>query len=185
MKFKMSLLSLAMLSNFAFAQTVSVSYGIRDSVTGSTLTSTGMSVSAKLADKITGDIGFGNLQDRTLNTNGLRYEAGLTYSEPLTSLLTGSIRISHGFKMNSGKETIQYYNIEPSVTAKLGSTPFSVRVGYRYRNAYDVSDNDRSDTTRFAVRYQLTKKDMISLGYDDQRGSGAAKQTTLGYSRSF
>ena len=87
--------------------------------------------------------------------------------------------------MNSGKETIQYYNIEPSVTAKIGSTPLSVRVGYRYRNAYDVSDNDRSDTNRFAVRYQVTKKDMISLGYDDQKGSGAAKQTTLGYSRSF
>lgn len=185
MKFKMSLLSLAMLSNFAFAQTVSVSYGIRDSVTGSTLTSTGLSVSNKLTDKISGDVGIANLQDRVTNTNGLRYEVGLTYSEPLTSFLTGSVRVSHGFKSNSGKETIQYYNIEPSLTAKIGSTPLSVRVGYRYRNAYDVSDNDRSDTNRFAVRYQVTKKDMISLGYDEQRGSGAAKQTTLGYSRSF
>jgi hypothetical protein len=185
MKFKMSLLSLAMLSNFAFAQTVSMSYGIRDSVTGSILTSTGLSVSNKLTDKISGDVGISNLQDRVTNTNGLRYEVGITYSESLTSSLSGSVRVSHGFKTNSGKDTIQYYNIEPSVTAKISSTPLLVRVGYRYRNAYDVSDSDRSDTSRVSVRYQVTKKDIISLGYDEQRGSGAAKQTTLGYSRSF
>ena len=185
LNFKMCLLVLSMTATVASAQSVSLTYGIRDSASGSVFTATGLSASTKLTDKISGDVGFSNLQDRVTNTNSLRNEIGLTYSQPVTSLLTGSVRISHGFKMSSGKETIQYYNIEPSVTAKLGSTPLSVRVGYRYRNAYNVSDKDRSDTTRFAVRYHVTKKDMISLGYDDQTGVGAAKQTTLSYSRSF
>jgi hypothetical protein len=180
----MSLLSLAMLSNFAFAQTASLSYGLKDANSDLT-TATALSISNTLTDKISGDVGFNNQQDRKKNTNSVRHEIGLTYSESLVSFLSGSVRLSHGFRSSSGKETIQYYNIEPSVTAKLGATPFSLRAGYRYRNAYDVSDDDRSDTTRLAVRYQVTKKDLVSLGYDDQRGFGAAKQTTLNYSRSF
>ena len=180
----MSLLSLAMLSNFAFAQTASLSYGLKDANSDLT-TATALSVSTNLTDKISGDVGISNQQDRKTNTNGVRHEVGLTYSQPLASFLTASVRPSHGFRSSSGKETIQYYNIEPSVTAQLGATPLSVKVGYRYRNTYDVSGDDRSDTTRLAVRYQVTKKDIVSLGYDDQKGFGAAKQTTLNYSRSF
>jgi hypothetical protein len=87
--------------------------------------------------------------------------------------------------MSSGRETIQYYNIEPSVTAKIPGTALSARVGYRYRDTYSENDNDRSDTTRYAVMYDLTKKDRIAVSYDDQRGVGAAKQTSLVYTRSF
>lgn len=185
MKFKMTFLSLLIFSGVCSAQSFTTSYGLREATNGTDLTSTGLSVAFKVAEKMNMDLAIANLQDRVKYTNGLRTEIGLTYSQPINQYFTGSVRVSHGFKSNSGKETIQYYNIEPGVTAKLGNSPFSVRVAYRYRNAYDVSDNDRSDTNRVAVRYQMTKKDSFSLGYDNQTGSGAAKQTTLSYTRAF
>jgi hypothetical protein len=182
----MSFVALAMvLSTAASAQSVSLTYGYRDSDNGTTQTSTGISARMKLFDNVDGDIGIGNLQDRGNLTNGLRTELGLSYSKPLFSVFSGSLRLSHGFKSNSGKETIQYYNIEPSVTAKIPGTALSARVGYRYRDTYNQNDNDRSDTNRYAVMYDLTKKDRIAVNYDDQRGVGAAKQTSLVYTRSF
>ncbi len=186
MKFKMSFVALAMvLSTAATAQSVSLTYGYRDSDNGTTQTATGISARMKLFDGVDGDIGLSNLQDRANLTNGLRSELGLSYSKPLFSVFSGSVRLSHGFKMSSGKETVQYYNIEPAVTARIPGTALAARVGYRYRDTYSKNDNDRSDTTRYAVMYDLTKKDRIALNYDEQRGVGAAKQTSLVYTRSF
>jgi hypothetical protein len=186
LKYKMSFVALAMvLSTAASAQSVSLTYGYRDSDNGTTQTATGISARMKLFDNVDGDVGIANLQDRSNLTNGLRTELGLSYSKPLFSVFSGSVRLSHGFKSNSGKETIQYYNIEPSVTAKIPGTALSTRVGYRYRDTYSENDKDRSDTTRYAVMYDLTKKDRIAVSYDDQRGVGAAKQTSLVYTRSF
>ncbi len=186
MKFKMTVLAFSMLvSTVVSAQSVTVSYGYRQSANGTEQTSTGIAGSMKLAEGISGDVAIGNLQDRKTLSNGLREELGLTFSKGLFSIFSGNVRLAHGFKMNSGKETIQYYNIEPSVTAKFTGTPFSAKVGYRYRNTYDSSEADRSDTTRYSMSYELTKKDRLSVLYDEQRGVGAGKQTTLAYTRSF
>jgi hypothetical protein len=182
----MSFVAFAMvLSTAASAQSVSLTYGYRNSDNGSKHTATGISARMKLSDDFSGDIGLSNLQDRVAFTNALRTEVGLTYSKPLVSFFSGSIRVSHGFKMSSGRDTVNYYNIEPAVIGKIPGTDFSVRVGYRYRDTYSKNDNDRSDTTRYAVTYDLTKKDRIALNYDEQRGVGAAKQTSLVYTRSF
>lgn len=186
LKFKMSVLAFMIVSSSTvMAQSFTASYGFRETEKGAAITSTGLSVAFKATDTLRADFGISNLRDRDSFENNLRTEVGLTYSQDISKQLTGNLRVSSGIKMSSGKENVPYYNIEPSLTAKVGATPLSVRVGYRYRNAYDVSDKDRSDTKRLSVRYALSKKDSFALGYDEQTGSGASKQTSLSYTRSF
>jgi len=187
MKIKMmALAGLLAVSSIASAQSVTVGYAVKslDNNAGQThLTS--LSVKNKLFGNVSGDLGLS--ADKNDATNALvnRYEVGGTYNQPLFGTVSGDFRLATGWKAKSGSEVTSYYVIEPSVTAKIPSTAASVKVGYRWRNAWasDVADN--STTTRLAVAYDITAKDKISLGRDWLRGDGANTQTTLQYTRAF
>lgn len=186
MKIKMfALAAMVSATTFASAQSVTVGYANRVLDAGGQEHQTSLSVKSKSYGAFTGDIGFSAVQKDSNDALTNRTELGLTYGQALPLGLNGSVRVAHGWKAKSGSEVTQYYAIEPSVVAKVGATPMSVKVGYRVRNAYSDNVADNSKTTRLALGYALTAKDSVSLGRDWQRGDGALIQTTLQYTRAF
>jgi hypothetical protein len=185
---KMKMIALAALMTVygsVNAQSVTVGYANRDLDAGGQEHQTSLSVKTASFGSLSGDIGFSAAQNDATNAITNRTEFGLTYGQPLGSSLKADLRLGHGWKAKSGSTVTQYYVVEPSVTAKLGATPMSVKLGYRHREAYDNAVADTSKTTRLSAAYALTAKDSISLGRDWQRGDGALVQTTLNYTRSF
>lgn len=186
MKMKMfALAALMSVATFASAQSVSVGYADRALKTGAQEHQTSLSVKTASYGAFTGDVAFAAVQNDSTNAITNRTEVGVTYGLGLPLGLKGETRLATGWKAKSGSDVTTYYVVEPSVTAKLGATPLSVKVGYRVREAYDNAVADNSKTTRFAVAYDLSKKDKISLGRDIQTGDGALTQTSLQYTRSF
>ena len=86
-------------------------------------------------------------------------------------------------KAQSGSQDFSYYSVEPGVNAKFGAV--TARVAYRYRDAFDTDNADRSNTMRYSVGYNVTKTDKVTLGWDNVSGDGANKTTTFAYTRSF
>jgi hypothetical protein len=118
------------------------------------------------------------------NTITNRYEAGLTGKYDLTSIVTTDLRVATGIKQKSGSNDFTYYSVEPGVNTKFGD--ITARVAYRYRDAYQGDVNaDQSRTMRYAVGYNVTAKDKVTLGYDRLRGDGAQNTTYVAYTRSF
>jgi hypothetical protein len=186
MKLKMlALASLLAASTVASAQSVTVGYALRSLDSGAQEHQNSLSVKTKSYGALTGDVGAFASQNDASNAITNRYELGVTYNQPLNTILSGDLRLAHGWKAKSGSDVTTYYVVEPSVTAKIPSTAASVKVGYRVRNAWASGVADNSETTRLSLGYDLTKVDKISLGRDWQRGDGALTQTTLQYTRAF
>jgi hypothetical protein len=176
--------SLVAFSTMASAQSsATVTYGVKSTDTDVQSHVLNMSVKTRAFTNIDLD---GTLNTETAdvaNTVTNRYELGVTPGMDLSSVLRGDVRVATGVKQKSGVQDFNYYSLEPGVTAKFGD--ISARVAYRFRDAYDAANADRSNTTRYSVGYALTKVDTIKLGYDRQTGDGANKQTTVAYTRSF
>lgn len=186
MKIKMfALAALMSVATFASAQSVSIGYADRELKSGAQEHQTSLSVKTAAYGAFTGDVAISAVQNDSTNAITNRSEVGVTYGMGLPFGLTGATRFATGWKAKSGSDVTTYYVVEPSVTAQVGTTPLSVKLGYRLREAYDDSVADNSKTTRLAVGYNLTKNDKISLGRDLQRGDGALSQTSLQYTRAF
>jgi len=112
-----------------------------------------------------------------------RYEAGLSGKYDLTSIVTTDLRLATGIKQKSGSNDFTYYSVEPGVNAKFGD--ITARVAWRYRDAYQDTNADQSRTMRYALGYNVTAKDKVTLGYDTLRGDGANNTTYVAYTRSF
>jgi hypothetical protein len=186
MKFKMILITaLFGLASVAQAQSsMSLSYGQKDMLDNTQAHQVALSVKTRLLKQLDGEVGFSN--DSTDATNALttRMEAGVIFLQPLNENIDFNFKTMIGQKQKSGQEGFAYYSLEPSVKVKLPAR-FFASVGYRFRNAFDESNNDRSNTMKYAVGYQVTPKDSISLGYDVTRGDGANDMTSIKYTRSF
>ena len=177
--------SLVAFASLASAQsTMTATYGVKEAdVTGVQSHVMNMSVKTRAFTNVDLDAGINTETADVARTVTNRYELGVTPGMQLSSVLRGDVRVATGWKQKSGVQDISYYSVEPGVTAKFGD--FSARVAYRYRDAYESKNADRSDTMRYSLGYALTKQDSIRLGYDVQRGDGANTQTTIAYIRSF
>ena len=186
MKIKMlAAATLIAVTGLVSAQSVTVGYAVKKLETNQSTHQNSISVKTKLLTNVSGDIGFSGDQADSTNIVTNRYELGLTYSQKLADGISGDFRVANGWKAKSGSDVTNYYVLEPSVTARIANTPISVKVGYRWRNAWSDSVADNSETTRLAISYDVTKKDKITLGADRLRGDGANTQTTLQYTRAF
>lgn len=186
MKIKMlAAATLIAVTGLASAQSVSLGFAAKELDAGGQTHISSFSVKQKLLANVSGDIVTTAEQNDSTKALTNRYELGLTYSQKLVSTVTGDFRVAHGYKIKSGSDTTTYYSLEPSVTAKIQDTPLSVRVGYRWRNAWESNVADNTETTRLAVIYDLTAKDKLSLGRDSVRGDAAGNVTSLVYTRAF
>jgi hypothetical protein len=188
MKLKMLVAALLVAgSSIASAQSsMTLGYAVQDDVSPAVQKHVNsLRVQTRLFGSVDGDIGISATTADVANTISNRYEAGLTYSQPLNSVFTASIRGGLGAKQSSGKQDYSYHSVEPAVSVKLPIDGLSAKVGYRFRSGFDAAAKDTNEATRLQLAYALTKQDRIAVGYDIQRGDGANKTIALNYTRGF
>lgn len=176
-----AILGLASLS--ALAGSATVEYSNVEGVNGA---KNGKGYLVNWNDSITKtlDGGFQMTTAQTDGTNSVstRVEASLTPKYALgfgTAYIKGSV----GLKLNSAGST-EFYAVEPGIIVPLGGG-FSTRIGYRYRAAFDSGIADTTRTARVGLTYALTKKDALTLRYDQQRGNSEQNSVNFAYTRSF
>jgi hypothetical protein len=95
------------------------------------------------------------------------------------------LRVATGQKTTS-TTNFNYYSVEPGITAPIGSTGITARLGYRFRDAYDNAVNaDQTRTVRAGLSYALTKQDAVGVRYDRVRGDTNSNNVAFNYTRSF
>jgi hypothetical protein len=190
-KMKIKLLSAVVLlavSSMGFAQT-SATLALQDrklDSNGQSVSVTQLSVRTRLISQLDGDIGINQAKNDTTNSITDRREFGLSSGYDVTNFAKVTLRGATGIKNVSGKQGIYYYSIEPGVNIKTPLDGLTARVAYRYRDSYNSVNLDKLETMRYALSYDLTKKDRITLQYDNAfAGNSTYKQTGIAYTRSF
>ena len=125
---------------------------------------------------------------QTNNTNAIsnRLEAGVTAQAKLLGPVSGYTTVAVG-SMHKATGNFAYYSVEPGLSAPLGSTGLTAKVGYRYRSAMqDASLNaDTTQTVRAGISYAFTKQDAIGVRYDKVTGDSKQNVVAVNYTRSF
>jgi hypothetical protein len=188
---KLKLVTAAVLlavSSVGFAQT-SATLALQDrklDSNGQSVSVTQLNIRTKLFSDIDGDIGINQAKNDTTNSITDRRELGLSSGYDVTNFAKVTLRGATGIKNVSGKAGIYYYSIEPGLNIKTPIDGLTARVAYRYRDAYDAVNKDNLETMRYGLSYNLTKKDRITLQYDNAfSGASTYKQTGISYTRSF
>ena len=125
-------------------------------------------------------------RDSTGGLSSQRLEVAGVGSVPLAPSLPFGLytRVAVGQKFVS-TTNYGYYSVEPGITMPLGNTGLSARVGWRYRNAFDVANGDETRTWRAGLNYAVTKRDSVGVRYDSVRGDTNQNVVAVGYTRSF
>jgi opacity protein-like surface antigen len=174
---------IAIAAGTAFAGSATAEYQAADGEYGEPdNTALSLSVKENITKTVAVDIGIN--QTQTLKTKSLstRTEIGGTYSQPVGPVTAG-FRVGLGEKFKLGTAT-EYWSVEPSATYAVNDK-VSVKVGYRYRTAFDSAVADQTRTSRLSASYAITKQDSIGVRYDLVRGDTNNNVVTLGYTRSF
>jgi hypothetical protein len=111
-----------------------------------------------------------------------RYEFGLT---PRYDLGFGTFytKFAVGQRLSSTGNR-EYYGIEPGIVIPFAKD-WDFRLGYRMRDGFNGSVNERTNTTRIGLAYELTKNDILSIRYDYQRGDLEQNSWNFAYIRRF
>jgi hypothetical protein len=189
MKFKLvTAVVLLAVSSTGFAQT-SATLAIQDrklDSNGQSVSVTQLSVRTRLISQLDGDIGINQAKNDTTNSITDRREFGLSSGYDVKNFAKVTLRGATGIKNVSGKAGIYYYSVEPGLNIKTPIDGLTARVAYRYRDSYNSANLDKLETMRYALSYDLTKKDRITLQYDNAfAGNSTYKQTGIAYTRSF
>lgn len=129
-----------------------------------------------------GDLAFSNAQTEGTNALSTRLEAGATVSGPVGLY----VRTAVGQKYSNTTD-FTYYSVEPGVTAAVpGVQGLTAKVGYRFRSAFDSSqNNDQTHTARYSLAYAVTKTDTVALKYDRVNGDNNQKIIAVAYTVGF
>lgn len=116
------------------------------------------------------------------NTVTSRYEFGLT---PRYNLGFGTFytKFAVGQRL-AATGNREYFGIEPGIVIPFAKD-WDLRLGYRIRDGFNGAVNERTNTTRIGIAYELTKKDILSLRYDYQRGDLEQNSWNFAYIRRF
>lgn len=129
---------------------------------------------------VAGDVGISNAQTEGTNALSTRLEAGATVNGPIGLYA----RTAVGQKYTNTAD-FAYYSIEPGIAAPIGYG-LTAKVGYRFRSAFDsTQNNDQTHTVRYAVSYALSKDDTITAKYDRVNGDNNQKIVGVAYTRGF
>jgi hypothetical protein len=144
-----------------------------------------VSVKEDINKNFAGDVVFNQtIKDTTNGLSSTRMEAGLTGKTSL-GVFSPYLRVATGQKTTS-TTNFNYYSVEPGITAPIGSTGLTARLGYRFRDAYnDAVNADLTRTVRAGLSYTLTKNDAVGVRYDRVRGDTNSNNVAINYTRSF
>jgi len=123
-------------------------------------------------------------KDSTGSMSNSRIEGSVT-GKTTVGLFSPYVRLGVGEKFTT-TTNYAYYSVEPGVTAPLGNTGLTARLGYRYRTAFD-SDSyaDTTNAWRLGMSYAVTKQDTIGVRYDQVRGDTNQNNWAFSYTRNF
>ena len=108
-----------------------------------------------------------------------RLEAGVTKLLQLTDTVSVYGRGAIGQKFATSEDHT-YYSVEGGVKTQVTSA-LNVKAGYRYRDAYSESYNDKTNTIRLGAEYALNKTSALTLGIDRAYGDSEFIGYNLGY----
>lgn len=129
------------------------------------------------------DASLQTTQADVTNKISSRYDIGVNPKFDLVGPVRGYARMSVGEKISTSGN-FSFYAVEPGITAPLGSG-LSTQIGYRFRNAFNTTNNDTTHTLRAGVTYELTNKDAIGVRFDRMRGDQNQNIWNVNYVRSF
>jgi hypothetical protein len=188
MKLKLIAAALLAASSMAFADTsATVTYGRQEADSSKAMSDVyKLDVKTSLTKQIDGDVSILNTATDSANTVSSRYEAGVTGKMGLIgdNFITSYARVAVGERITGGKN-FAYYSVEPGVIVKTPVEGLTAKLGYRFRTAFASGNSDTTNSIRYSLGYAITKKDSISLGYDDVNGDNAFNRTYVSYTRSF
>ena len=188
MKLKLIAAALLAASSMAFADTsATVTYGRQENDSSKAMSDVyKLDVKTSLTKQIDGDVSILNTATDSANTVSSRYEAGVTGKMGLIgdNFITGYARGAVGERITGGNN-FAYYSVEPGVIVKTPVEGLTAKLGYRFRTAFASDKSDTTNSIRYSLGYAITKKDSISLGYDDVNGDNAFNRTYVSYTRSF
>lgn len=185
MKKILAILAVA-ISGSVYAASATIEYQDQTGVNRTTdsslyLLSVSENINKNFSAAITSNFGA---KDSTGAVSNSRIEGSVT-GKTTVGLFSPYVRLGVGEKFTT-TTNYAYYSVEPGVTAPLGNTGLTARLGYRYRTAFDSTANaDTTNTWRLGMSYALTKQDTIGIRYDRVRGDTNQNNVAFNYSRSF
>ena len=177
---------LAMVSSSSlFAASATIEYQNQNGVNGTTDSNLyQLTVRENINKNFIGDVAMSTAsKDSTGAVSSSRAEAGLT-GLTTVSFFSPYMRVATGEKFTS-TTNFAYYSVEPGVTAPIGNTGLSARLGYRFRSAYDPAQLDTTRTWRAGISYDVTPKDRLGVRYDSTRGDTNQNIWAFNYTRGF
>jgi len=129
-----------------------------------------------------GDIAFQNAQTEGTNALSTRLEAGATVNGPVGLYARAAVGQKY-----SNTTDFTYYSVEPGIAAAVpGVAGLTAKVGYRFRSAFDsTQNNDQTQTARYSLAYALSKVDTVAVKYDRVKGDSNQKVVGVAYTRGF
>lgn len=129
-----------------------------------------------------GDLAVSNAQTEGTNALSTRLEAGATVAGPVGLYARAAVGQKY-----SNTTDFTYYSIEPGIAAAVpGLSGVTAKVGYRFRSAFDsTQNNDQTNTMRYALSYALNAKDSVALKYDRVKGDSNQKVVSVAYTVGF
>jgi len=143
-------------------------------------------IGRKVLDNLTIDLGE---QFRTERLNGdagvntTRLESGATYTYGLVKGIELYTRGGLGYKVTSNQD-YTYYSVEPGIKYAL-TDALSVKTGYRFRDEFFDSYNEKTNTVRLGAEYAIAKDQSLTLGVDRSYGASDFVGYNLGYMIKF
>jgi hypothetical protein len=146
-------------------------------------TNYGLNYKENINKNFAGDIGLNQTQGNTTKAITNLLEAGLTASTSVGPVGV-YVRSSLGERYTN-TTNYSYYGVEPGVTAPLGNSGLTARLGYRYRNAFSEGKNFETGTIRAGLGYTINKNNAIGVRYDRMRGDSDLNIFAVNFTRSF
>jgi opacity protein-like surface antigen len=135
-----------------------------------------------IGNGITLDVGQQFRTEKLNSNNGEstnRLEAGASYQYGLTKDISLYTRGAIGEKFTSLDDYL-YYSIEPGVKAQV-TKDLTAKVGYRYRDAFNDTKDEKTNTVRFGAEYAIAKDQAVTLGVDRSYGASEFVGYNAGY----
>jgi hypothetical protein len=129
-----------------------------------------------------GDLAFSNAQTEGTNALSTRLEAGATVNGPVGLYARAAVGQKY-----SNTTDFTYYSVEPGIAVAVpGVAGLTAKAGYRFRSAFDsTQNNDQTHTARYSLAYAVSKNDTVAVKYDRVNGDNNQKVVAVAYTRGF
>lgn len=164
----------------------SIEYNFRDGYgdnDGTRVNGYSLSLGTYLTDTTAVDVSTKFRQDSDTSDTNNRLELGLTQYLPVTDWLKLYARGAAGSRFSDGDD-FNYWSAEGGGVVPLNDC-WSLKVGYRYRDAMEQDIAYETYTIRASVTYAVSENASVFLGYDRFRGDSEINGINLGYAFKF